>query len=293
VVDDHPTRDPASASASGSEDTPPAGTQPELDEHVLELEVTVEAQRRLLRARRPSDAVDALSAVVHRLGATLVDGEVSGAEVLPIDVALGVRPPTLPWAPPDEPARARLQRILPGLVDDAGRVVHRLWLAREHGDTAQLDELTGTLHSGAIGRLLGKLEPGDAVLACTLPREGTLALDGSVSRADLTLRNLAELLRSELDVDERLGRLDPVTLVVAVPHVDDARLEQLIERVATRWERDRPAVPLLTATVHVVARTDDLAQRVQDQLDAARRAFPHGPTTQDAPDLEVEVHDSQ
>jgi hypothetical protein len=293
VVDHHPTRDPATTSASGSEDAPPAGTRSELDEHVLELEVTVEAQRRLLRARRPSDAVDALTSAVHRLGATLVDGEASGAEVLPIDVALGVRPPTLPWAPPDEPARARLQRVLPALVDDAGRIVHRLWLAREHGDTAQLDELTGTLHSGAIGRLLGKLEPGDAVLACTLPRAGTLALDGSDTQAELALRNLAELLRSELDVDERLGRLDPVTLVVAVPHADDERLEQLIDRVATRWERERPGVPLLTAAVHVVVRAADLAARVEDQLDAARRAFPDGPPPQDVPDLEVEVHDQQ
>jgi GGDEF domain-containing protein len=216
------------------------------------LDVTVSAQRALLRARRPEQVVDALERVVLRLGGSLVPGHVGGPDVLHLDVGLGVAEPSLPCAAPGDPARARLERVLPGLVEDATRVVQRLWRLAEQGDPTLLDELTAALSVPATRRLIDRAVAGDVLLGLALTDADGIATTHGSSRVDLHLHRLAAFARSELDVDERLGRLDGPAIVVVLPHPDPLRAEELRHRLARRWERhDRSSGTLEGAVVTV------------------------------------------
>jgi GGDEF domain-containing protein len=233
------------------------------------LETTVAAQRAVLRARRPDDVVAALERTVHALGGRIVPGHVTGDEVLHTDLSLGVRDPMLPWAPPDDPARAALQRVLPPLLEDARRQVHLLWARDDVGDPALRDELTGALHADATTRLVGRGAAEDTLVAfgaggMTAVRE----VHGS-ARVEVLLRQLAGFVRSELDVDERLGRLLDPALVVVLPRAHPDRASELTARVAARWQRQRAVpVPLRHATRRIgpdaAAALSALAAEVRD-----------------------------
>jgi GGDEF domain-containing protein len=223
-----------------------AGAEPSL------LEVTVAAQRALLRARRPADVVAALERTVRALGGSVVPGNQSGDEVLHLDLSLGVREPLLPWAPPDEPARERIQRVLPGLLEDARRLVHLLWAREDLEDPSLRDELTGALHADATSRLAARSEPDDTLVGfAVVGVEGIEEVHG-YARVEVLLRQLAGFVRSELDVDERLGRLVGPSLVVLLRRADRDRPTELAERVGVRWERQRALpVPMRTATLRI------------------------------------------
>lgn len=239
------------------------------------LEATVTAQRALLRARRPSEIVSALERTVHALGGSVVPGHVNGDEVLYLDLSLGVRDPLLPWAPPDDPARAAISRVLPGLLEDARRQVHLLW-AREDVDALALrDELTGSLHADATARLAARGVSEDTLVGFGISDTVAVSDVHGQARVDVLLRQLAGFIRSELDVDERLGRVSGPGLIVMLPHARLERAAELVARVSARWERQRQLpVSLRTATaaigddadatIHALARQlridDDLEQ---------------------------------
>jgi GGDEF domain-containing protein len=225
------------------------------------LEATVEAQRALLRARRPEEVVRALERTVIRLGGQVVPGHVGGDEVLHLDLALGVRDAVLPWAPPGDPARDRIQRVLPGLLEDARRLVYLLWSREDREDPTLRDELTGGLHRSATVRLLERASESDVLVVLEVADADAVERAHGASRVEVLLRQLARFVRSELDVDERLGRLDGPTVAVVLPHPSPDRAQELVDRVALRWERQRAApVGLRTA---VVRRGSD-AQRALD-----------------------------
>ncbi|MEX1163413.1 MAG: hypothetical protein WEB03_07515 [Nitriliruptor sp.] len=240
---------------------------PGLELHLLE--VTVEAQRAVLRARRPEEVVRALEQVVRKLGGQIVPAHVGGDEVLQLDLSLGVRDARLPWAPPDDPARARIQRVLPGVIEDARRMLNLLWAREDRDDPTLRDELTGALHPTATARLVERSRS-DAVLV-GFALEGTDAVERvhGASRVEVALRQLARMVRSELDVDERLGRVREPALIVVLPDPTADRPDELVERVATRWGRQREvALGIATATAarasDPVAALDELRDRVLD-----------------------------
>jgi GGDEF domain-containing protein len=207
------------------------------------LEATVEAQRALLRARRPEEVVRALERAVTRLGGQVVPGHVGGDEVLHLDLSLGVRDAVLPWAPPGDPARDRIQRVLPGLLEDARRLVYLLWAREDREDPTLRDELTGALHRNATVRSLERAAESDVLLALEIADADAVERAHGPSRVEVLLRQLVRFVRSELDVDERLGRLDGAVVAVLLPHPTPDRAQELVDRVALRWERQR-AVPV-------------------------------------------------
>jgi GGDEF domain-containing protein len=201
------------------------------------LGVTVTAQRAMLRARHPQQVVDALELAVARLGGTTTPGHLRGEDSLHLDIGLGVREPLLPCAAADDPARARLERVLPGLVEDATRTVQRLWRLEEQADPTLVDELTGSLHTAATTRLVTRAASGDALVGWALDVDGAVARTHGPARVDVLLRDLASYVRSELDVDERLGRLHGPGVVAVLPHPAADRAAAVGRRVIERWER--------------------------------------------------------
>lgn len=239
------------------------------------LDATVTAQRALLRARRPVDIVHALERTVHRLGGSVVPGHVHGDEVLHLDLSLGVRDPLLPWAPPDAPARDAIQRVLPGLLEDARRQVHLLWAREDVDGLALRDELTGALHADATARLAARGVPEDVLVGFGIGDDDTVAAVHGHARVDVLLRQLANFVRSELDVDERLGRISGPGLLVLLPHARAERAGDLTARVGARWERQRSlAVGLRTTSRSIGADADAAIAAVAEELrlaGAARR----------------------
>jgi GGDEF domain-containing protein len=246
------------------------------------LEATVEAQRALLRARRPEEVVRALERTVVRLGGQVVPGHVGGDEVLHLDLSLGVRDAALPWAPPGDPARDRIQRVLPGLLEDARRLVYLLWAREDREDPTLRDELTGALHPNATARLLERAAEGDVLVALEIVDADAVERAHGSSRGEVLLRQLARFVRSELDVDERLGRLAGPVVAAVLPHPDAGRAQELIDRVVLRWERQR-AVPVGLRTAAVRRGAD--AQVALDALTAQLR----DDGTDDAADDDADV----
>jgi hypothetical protein len=243
----------------------------------LLLDITVEAQRGLLRARHPEQVVEALEGAVHRLGGSIVPGHLGGDDILPIDLSMGVRAPTVPWVPADGPSRARLERVLPALVEDARAAVHRLWaLQGAAGDPETLDPVTGGLDAGATVRLTTRLGSGDAMVGLAL-RDAT-AIEGTHGRTrlEVLLHQLAELLRQELELGDHLGRLEGAAVMAVLPRTDTDRARDVATRAARRWDRQEHDVALRIAVAGVGDDGDGESALVSlaDQLEASRGALP-------------------
>lgn len=86
--------------------------------------LTIEhATREVLAATCPGDVVEAVTRSVQRWGGSCTaPGERPGQE-LPVDLTFGLAPPLVPVFPPDSPARTRLERLLPRLIEDARMMV--------------------------------------------------------------------------------------------------------------------------------------------------------------------------
>jgi GGDEF domain-containing protein len=202
------------------------------------LDVVVTAQRAMLRARRPSQVVDALELAVTRLGGTVAPAHSAASDdLLHLDVGVGVRGPLVPVAAVDDPARSRLESVLPGLVEDAQRSVQRLWRLEAQGDPTLLDPLTGALQPAATRRLVERAAAGDVLVGVAVDHDGAVAATDGRARSDVLVRDLAAAVQGELDVDERLGRLEGPGVVALLPHPADDRADEVVRRVGERWSR--------------------------------------------------------
>jgi hypothetical protein len=218
----------------------------------LLLDVTVEAQRGLLRARHPEQVVEALEGAVHRLGGSIVPGHLGGDDVLPIDLSMGVRAPTVPWVPADGPSRGRLERVLPGLVEDARAAVHRLWTLREiAGDPETTDPVTGGLGAGATVRLVSRLGEGDTLVGLALRDAAAIEATHGRTRVEVLLHRLGQLLRSELELGDHLGRLAGPAVIAVLPRTDTERAHAVAARAERRWRREEDDAALRTAVAAV------------------------------------------
>ena len=95
-------------------------TDRSMDEDSL---VIVATLRRLLRADSPEDVVAAVMDTVRDLGGAVLLAASNPADAFPVDVSFGIGDPLLPVA--TGAAAARIQRILPNLVEDARVAVAR------------------------------------------------------------------------------------------------------------------------------------------------------------------------
>ncbi|MFA9443987.1 hypothetical protein [Egicoccus sp. AB-alg6-2] len=244
------------------------------------LDTTVQAQRDILRARRPEDVVAALERAVTRLGGDLVRAHVAGGEALHVDIGLGVRGPLLPCAAPDDPARSHLEHVLPGLVEDGQRMVQRLWRLAERDDPTLHDDLTGALHATATTRLIGRSAPGTALVGFGLDPSGAVERLHGTARLHHLLHQLAMSVRSELDVDERVGRLHGLAVVAVLPRPEGDHARVLRRRLEDRWRRrpDATGIALRAAVTVTGDEPIDALARLRDELGLGRDDAARGTT---------------
>jgi hypothetical protein len=96
---------------------------------VVITEIALRATRGLVHAGSVEEVVAALVDAVHAVGGTVVPAAGSDDSALPVDLSFGLFEPLLPAAPPRSLPRARLEQLLPPLVEDARRIVTLLELA--------------------------------------------------------------------------------------------------------------------------------------------------------------------
>jgi DNA-binding transcriptional MerR regulator len=104
---------------------PTGGSAPADDPDPVATASAYRAARHLLALARPADAPVVLVQLVEDLGGTVADATEAPDHALPIDLGVGTGVPLLPVA--DDPvAQLRLERLLPGVVEDARRMVDLL-----------------------------------------------------------------------------------------------------------------------------------------------------------------------
>lgn len=86
-------------------------------------DVVHEATRLLLHVETADDAVGILLGVIAQFGGDTVWAADAGVDALPVDVSLGTTEPLLPVVDPSSLERMLLESYLPGLVEDARRMV--------------------------------------------------------------------------------------------------------------------------------------------------------------------------
>lgn len=76
----------------------------------------------MLHATNERMVAGVVEETIEELDGSVVPADVAGPHALPLDVSLGLDGPRL-VVPADARAGARLERLLPGIVDDARRAI--------------------------------------------------------------------------------------------------------------------------------------------------------------------------
>lgn len=211
-----------------------------LAEELLLVQALVDAQRALLSMRSRADARDALIGLVERLGGAVVPADPVVPGVLPLDLSVGHDAPVLAVATPGTPVRARLERTLPELVQQAQHLaaaLDRSGRGRQDGD---LDRLTGAPDRRWFARALERAVPGeDRLVGFLVGGRDWLIEPFGRTRSDALVRSLADLVRSVRHPCEPWGRLDGPGVAVLALRADERRTSAVVGEVLRRWPRER------------------------------------------------------
>ena len=90
--------------------------------------------------------------LVRNLGGSTIPSRLDDGRAVPLDYSFGHGEP-LPARPDSMLARLRIERILPGALDDAGEVILRLRQRDDLADPSNTDFLTGMLNRRAVDQL--------------------------------------------------------------------------------------------------------------------------------------------
>lgn len=193
------------------------------DEEPAGLAVLEAARRALSDAGSPECVVSITIGLVHDLGGTVVPAASADVTAMPADLAMGEGPPLLATAPPLSLARLRLERLLPGFLEDARNMLHELRAAtrRRH---SRIDLASGLLTRAALGDDVDHMS-GDRVLVVVRSEPGA---EGQ--------RTMARLLRSVADSGHALGHWQG-RFFIAVAPVDQADGRSLQDAIEAQWQR--------------------------------------------------------
>ena len=101
-----------------------------MERHVSErlaiLDAVVDAQRRIMRARRVSDVTTALRDLVHRFGGELVPPDRASQDAIHLDLAFGSSEARVVSLPAEGAGRSILREVLPDVVEDGRAMTRRL-----------------------------------------------------------------------------------------------------------------------------------------------------------------------
>ena len=245
----------------------------------------VRAQSRLLRAGGAEEVAAALRDAVTELGGAVVPAAEAG-EALPFDLSCGTGEAALPTAPAGSRAHARLQHVLPALVEEA-----RLAIARATHDTRQaelvlVDALTGLMSRRAAERLLRRVDGAAAVAVLDLDHFKQVNDVHGHAAGDEVLAALGRLLRERGRAQDRYGRLGGEELLGVFPDTSPDEVVAALTRLRDEWRDVAPyAVTFSAGVASVGSRGGEQALAAADEaLYAAKRAGRDAVRVAPAPD---------
>ncbi len=204
------------------------------------LAAVLAATRALLTAARPEQVAGILKTLVHDLGGGLVPARLADDNALPMDVGLGLGEPLLPWAEPVSVAAMRLSSVLPGFLQDALGVLHRLHGEQRRTEEADTDVLTGLLSRRAWMRRLGSAESGDALCLIDLDHFKKVNDEAGHAAGDEVLRSVGALVLRMFRFPDSCGRYGGDELACLAPQMSVALMAERIEATRLEWVQVRP-----------------------------------------------------
>jgi diguanylate cyclase (GGDEF)-like protein len=209
----------------------------------------VRVQARLLRATTAEDVAAALGDAVGELGGRVVPATDAEPDALPFDLSCGTSSPVLPAAAPGSRARARLEHVLPVLLEDARVAIARATHDVRQAELVQVDSLTGLLNRRATERLLARLTEADAVAVLDLDHFKQVNDRYGHAAGDEVLAEFGRLLRERGRVQDRYGRLGGEEFAGVFPARSAAEVAEALERLQADWRSVAPYATTFSAGV--------------------------------------------
>lgn len=246
-----------------------------MNEHVGEelvlLNAVTNAQRRLLDLRRREEATDVLVELVRALGGTVIPAHLAPADGLHVDLTFGASETLVPSAPPGSPARARLERLLPSLVEQARGILRLLDASGMVDRLDTTDLLTGLSTRDHLLRIMQRSGDGDRLLGFAIDRPRAITETYGRARLDVLVHAMAQLVSTHVHPADHAARVGPGSVAILAIRGDEDQLDQVERVVVGAWaERRTIDVELLTASVEVTQPVKEALRALDRQLDQPR-----------------------
>jgi len=228
------------------------------------LDIILEATRALLWISTAADARALAEGVVRSLGGDVMPAEAADGDSVPVDLSFGDGCPVLPRAAPASEARVLLERHLPMLVEDIHRALELGAQADRLAEDASIDSLTTLPNRRMLGRVLGRMSPGDIVIMIDLDHFKRVNDTDGHAAGDRVLRAMGVALRNTTRSRDAVGRYGGEEFVVVLARGSDPN--SFLERLRTTWEAERPQPITFSAGIAIMGSD---TSSVLDAADAA------------------------
>jgi diguanylate cyclase (GGDEF)-like protein len=206
----------------------------------------------LLPAAGPEEVTAALEDGVRALGGTVVPPQDESPDALPFDLSCGTGPTALPAAPAGSQARARLELVLPALLDNAriavARASHDLRLA----EMVQVDALTGLLNRRATERVVARLDTSATVAVLDLDHFKLVNDRYGHAAGDEVLTVFGRHLLEHGRAEDRYGRLGGEEFVGVFAGMPVGEVVAALDRLRADWRQVAPYATTFSAGVAAV-----------------------------------------
>ncbi len=221
------------------------------------------AVRTLLRVRTVEEVVGVLIGVVSAFGGRTVPAHADDPDAIPVDLSFGEGDPLVASAPPGSPARARLESVLPRLIEDARIMVGRVRTTDQLSNESIIEPLTGLLNRRGVDRAVGRLRAGDTVVSIDLDRFKATNDTFGHDAGDAVLRAFSRSLRGQLRVFDVAGRPGGDEFIVIMPRTTPSDAVAAMDRVRDVWTEERKYDVGFSAGIALVA-NDNSKTALQD-----------------------------
>jgi len=242
-----------------------AEREPELDDVGADA-VVLNAARALLRVHSRAEAAAVLRAAVRDLGGRVAAAEPGDPHALPADVSLGVGEPSVVVpVVRSVAALSRLQRELPGLVEDAEAAAARCDRYQRQATRARTDALTGLAGRGEVDTRLAESTSEDVV--CLMDLDGFKSLNDTLGHAagDRALRRFGQLLGASVRDVDFVGRYGGDEFLVIFAGIPLPVAVERMDLLARTWAAEAPGAGVSIGVAEVDDRGAVIATAAADR----------------------------
>jgi diguanylate cyclase (GGDEF)-like protein len=227
------------------------------------MQVLLETTRTLLRVGSAEQAVGALMRAVVEFGGTCLPADKAPATAIPIDISLGHAAPLLPHAAPGSPARRTIERVLPGLVEDARKAADTAGRMASMSTQIDTDPLTGLGNRRGLGRLR-RLVNSDTIVVLDLDHFKQVNDTHGHDAGDRVRVAFSRTLRQRLRSADAVYRLGGEEFLMLLRDTSPESALVVLEQLRLKWTSERPLPVTFSAGIASIDGDLDTAMRRAD-----------------------------